>query len=242
MNSSKQSRPPLQGKPTELPEMADSGAAWVRLDLHLHSPSVLTFMPPKGTKREDGIGLSDAYIEQLATQEISVAAITDYNGVNIEWFEVTAAKASNSGITLLPGIEMTFRQYQYGLHILAIFAGDTDLKNLNTFLRTLDKNPGTSLFDSRGSHRDIDPKISLTDSLKDLRNRFNCLLVLPHPDQTNGLCKSLTAEVAAKLLMEIGPDAIEYCPELPDPCPHQHPDGRLVQEVVLCHHSSPAVS
>jgi hypothetical protein len=213
MDSLKHTRPPLQGKPTELLQMPDAGATWHRLDLHLHSPGVLTFMPPKGTKREDGIGLADAYIEQLSTQGISVAAITDYNGVNIEWFEVTAAKASNRGITLFPGIEMTFRQYKYGLHILAIFAGDTDLKSLNTFLQSLDKDPATPLFDNRGSHRDIDLNVSLTAALKDLRSQFNCLLILPHPDQTNGLCKSLTAEVAAKLLMEIGPDAIEYCPD-----------------------------
>jgi DNA repair ATPase RecN len=213
MNSLKHSRPPHQGNPAELLQTPEGGATWHRLDLHLHSPGVLTFMLPKGAKREDGIGLADAYIEQLATQGISVAGITDYNGVNIEWFEVTAAKASNRGITLLPGVEMTFRQYKYALHILAIFAGDTDLKSLNTFLRSLDKNPATPLFDNRGSHRDIDLKMSLTDALKDLRNQFNCLLILPHPDQTNGLCKSLTAEVAAKLLMEIGPDAIEYCPD-----------------------------
>ena len=213
MNSLKHSRPPLQGKPTESPQMPDDGATWRRLDLHLHSPGVLTFIPPKGTKREDGIGLADVYIEQLVTQGISVAAITDYNGVNIEWFEVTAAKASNRGITLLPGIEMTFRQYKYGLHILAIFAGDTDLKRLNIFLQSLDKDPTTPLFDNRGSHRDIDLKISLTAALKDLRSHFNCLIILPHPDHTNGLCKSLTAEVAAKLLMEIGPDAIEHCPD-----------------------------
>jgi chromosome segregation protein len=213
MNSLKHSRPPYQGNPAESPQAPEGGATWHRLDLHLHSPGVLTFMLPQGAKREDGIGLADAYIEQLATQGISIAGITDYNGVNIEWFEVTAAKASNRGITLLPGVEMTFRQYKYALHILAIFAGDTDLKSLNTFLRSLDKDPATPLFDNRGSHRDIDLKISLTDALKDLRNQFNCLLILPHPDQTNGLCKSLTAEVAAKLLMEIRPDAIEYCPD-----------------------------
>src|SRR4030042_6779744 len=213
MDSWKTPRPPLQGKPTELLQLPDGGATWHRLDLHLHSPGVLTFTPPKGRKREDGMGLADVYIEQLSTQGISIAAITDYNGVNIEWFEVTAAKASNRGITLLPGVERTFRQYKYVLHILAIFAGDTDLKSLNTFLRSLDKDPATPLFDNRGSHRDIDLNVSLTAALKDLRSRFNCLLILPHPDQTNGLCKSLTAEVAAKLLMEIEPDAIEYCPD-----------------------------
>jgi DNA repair ATPase RecN len=213
MSPLKQSRLSAEGKPTEPLETIGLGATWHRLDLHLHSPNVLAFVPPKGTKREEGKALADAYVEQLAAQGVSVAAITDYNGVNIEWFEVTAAKATNRGMTLLPGVEITFRQGKSGLHILAIFPGDTDLKVLNTFLQSLDKDPGTPLFDNRGSHRDIDVKINLTDALKDLRSRFRCLLVVPHPDQLNGLCKSLTAEVAAKLLLEIGPDAIEYCPE-----------------------------
>ena len=213
MSPLKQSRLSVEGKPTEPSETIGLGASWHRIDLHLHSPNVLAFVPPKGTEREDGKALADAYVEQLAAQGLSVAAITDYNGVNIEWFEVTAAKATNRGMTLLPGVEMTFRQGKSGLHILAIFPGDTDLKVLNAFLRSLDRNPGTPLLDNRGSHRDIDLKINLTDALKDLRSRFRCLLIFPHPDQLNGLCKSLTAEVAAKLLLEIRPDAVESCPE-----------------------------
>ncbi len=213
MSLPKRSRPPVEGRPTELSETSHRGATWHRLDLHLHSPHVTAFVPPKGTKREDGKGLADAYIEQLAAQGFSVAAITDYNGVNVEWFEVTAAKATNRGITLLPGVEMTIRQGRLGLHILAIFPGDTDLNGLNTFLRSLDKDPVTPLFRDQGSHRDMDLKISLAEALKDLRRRFRCLLIFPHPDQTNGLCKSLAADVAAKLLVDVGADAIESCPE-----------------------------
>ncbi len=213
MNSSKRSRPSEEGGLAELSETCHPGATWHRLDLHLHSPNIPAFVPPKGTKREDRKGLADAYVEQLAAQGFSVAAITDYNGVNIEWFEVTAAKAMNRGITLLPGVEITAKQGRSGLHILAIFPGDTDLKGLNNFLRSLDKDPATLLFDDQGSHRDLDLKINLTEALKNMRHRFRCLLIFPHPDQANGLCKSLTAEAAAKLLMDIGADAIESCSE-----------------------------
>jgi hypothetical protein len=213
MNLAKRSRPSGEERLTELSEISRQGATWHRLDLHLHSPNVQAFVPPKGTKREDRKGLADVYVEQLAAQGFSVAAITDYNGLNIEWFEVTAAKATNRGITLLPGVEMTVRQGRLGLHILAIFPGDTDLKGLNTFLRSLDKDPATPLFANQGSHRDLDLKLSLTEALEDLRGRFRCLLVFPHPDQVNGICKSLTAEAAAKLLVDVGADAIESCPE-----------------------------
>jgi len=194
-------------------EGKEAGATWHRVDLHLHSPAVSGFVPHKATRHDGWKGLVDTYVEQLASQEISVAALTDYNGINIEWFEVTAAKATNRGITLLPGTELTFREGGYGLHVLAIFAGDTDLRVLNSFLRSLDKDPGSPLFDGQGSHRDIQPKISLTDALKTFRNRFNCLLIFPHPDRANGLCRFLRTELAAELLAEIDPDAIESMSE-----------------------------
>jgi hypothetical protein len=212
MNSSKRGHP-SEGRLTESSETSGRGATWHRIDLHLHTPQVHAFAPPKGIKREDRKGLTDAYVEQLAAQEFSVAAITDYNGVNAEWFEVTAAKATNRGITLLPGTELTFRQGQSGLHLLAIFPGDTDLKGLNAFLRSLDKDPSTPLSDSQGSHRDMNLRIGLAEALKDLRSRFHCLFVFPHPDRANGLCKSLTAEAAARLLVDIAADAIESLPE-----------------------------
>ncbi len=213
MNAGQNSSPTVERRPIEQIQPSHAGATWHRLDLHLHSPSVEGFVCSKGLKREARGGFADAYVEQLAAQGISIGAITDYNGVNIEWFEVTAAKASNRGITLFPGAEMTFREGKCGLHILAIFSGDTDLKGLNAFLQSFDKDPASPLFDSQGSHRDIDLRISLRDALNGLRSRYNCLLILPHPDQEKGFCKSLKADDAAKLLMEVRPDAIEHCPE-----------------------------
>lgn len=213
MNSNKRSRPPAEVRAAESSEISVRGSTWHRIDLHLHSPRVQSFMVPKGTKHEDRRGLTDAYVEQLAGQGFSIAAITDYNGVNTEWFEVTAAKATNRGITLLPGVELTVRQGQSVLHLLAIFPGDADLKGLNTYLQSLDKDPATPLVDSQGSHRDIHLRIGLAEALKDLRSRFHCLYIFPHPDRANGLCKSLTAESAARLLVDIPADAMESLPE-----------------------------
>jgi chromosome segregation protein len=213
MNPLKQSSPTPEEKPVEPLQTPSGGAAWHRLDLHLHSPCIRTFKPPRGTKREGLRALADPYIEQLATQGISIAALTDHNGINREWFEVAAAKAINRGIIILPGAEMAFREGASALHLLAVFPGDTDLKDVNAFLQSLDQDPATPLTDNQGSHRNIELKVSLTDALKELRSRFNCLLVLPHPDQANGLFKSLAAEDAARLLLEVRPDAIEYCPE-----------------------------
>jgi chromosome segregation protein len=213
MSALKRSSHPLEGNPTEPLQTLKCGATWTRLDLHLHSPGIPNFVPPKGAKRDDVRSLADAYVDQLSSQGISIAAITDYNGINIEWFEVIAAKATNRGITLFPGVEMVFRQSKYDIHVLAIFPGNANLKEVNAFLQSLDQDPSTPLVNPQGVHRDIDLKFGLTGALKDLRDRFYCLLVLPHPERTNGLFKSLTAEDAARSLREIGLDAIEYCSE-----------------------------
>ncbi len=203
----KHASPTLKKGPQGPAETSRAGATWRRLDLHLHSPTVRPFIPPKGTKEGD---LTDAYVEQLAAQGISIGAITDYNGINAGWFEVAAAKAINRGITLLPGAELTFKD---GPHLLAVFPGDVHLKALNAFLQSLDRKPAIPLFDPRGTHRDLDLRSSLIDVLKELQARFNCLLILPHPGREYGLFQGLTAEAAARLLKEIGPDAVEDWPE-----------------------------
>jgi DNA repair ATPase RecN len=154
------------------------------------------------------------YVDQLTDQRISVCAITDYNGIRTDWFEPIRNEAAKRGIVVLPGTEVSFNTGKYGLHILAIFPNDTAASSVNSFLRSLDRDAARPLFNTDRSHRDIDPKQHVAESLIDLRDRFRCLLIPPHPDQDNGgICKSLQPSDAAKLLADIKPDAIEHCPE-----------------------------
>lgn len=194
-----------------------SGATWHRIDLHLHSPGVESFTFPDGMSAKNDLvreKVVERYVEQLVAQKISVGAITDYNGVRSDWFKPIQARAASSGITLLPGIELSFKNVgKYGLHVLAIFYSDTDLAGLDTFLRSLDKDPAIPLFDDQRKNRDIDPKANPAEALKEIAERYNCLLIFPHPDQNNGLCKSMKPSDAAQFLKEIWPDAIEHCPE-----------------------------
>ncbi len=190
-----------------------AGATWRRVDLHLHSPGVKSFACPDGAdlKSEKGrAAVAESYVEQLAHQQIFVAAITDYNGVRLEWFQLLASNAAGHGITILPGAELSFSYGNHGLHVLAVFPADTDLSGLNAFLHSLDRDPATPLFDSDLSHRDIALKSNLVESLHSLKDRFNCLFVLPHPNQKNGFCKTLQPVEAAQLLADLRPDAIEH--------------------------------
>ena len=197
-------------------ESVPMGATWHRVDLHLHTPGVHSFSCPDGADLKSASGraaLVKRYVDRLEDQGISICAITDYNGIRQEWFEPIREDAGGRGITVLPGAEVSFKTGKYGLHVLAIFPGDTVASRVNSFLQSLDRDAATPLFNPDRTHRDIDPRQHPSQALIDLRDRFHCLLIPPHPDQENGLCKSLQASDAAKLLADIRPDAIEHCPE-----------------------------
>ncbi len=189
------------------------GANWQRIDLHLHTPGVSTFHSPDGANLNTAAGRSavaKAYVDQMRSADISVGALTDYNGIHSNWLEAIRAEAENVGVRILPGAELSFKMGKYGLHILAIFPDDSDVEQVNAFLRALDRDASKPLF-SDGAHRDIDAKVHPADALRDLREKLNCLLIPAHPGGTDGICKSLQPGDAAKLLKDIEPDALEHC-------------------------------
>lgn len=190
-----------------------SGAIWRRIDLHLHSPGVATFALPSGFDIQNDQGrLIDEYVDQLVAQEIRVGAITDYNGVREEWYTPLSEHAASKGIVLLPGAELSFNHGKYGLHVLAVFEMGTPPSSINSFILSLDQDPGTPLLNEDRTHRDITCTTNPVDGLTRLREKFDCLLIPPHPNQTNGFCKSLQPKDAAQFLSDLRPDALEHCP------------------------------
>lgn len=190
-----------------------SGANWRRIDLHLHSPGVATFALPSGFDiQKDQSRLIDEYVDQLVAQDISVAAITDYNGVREEWYTPLSERAASKGIVLLPGAELSFNHGKYGLHVLAVFEMGTSPTSINSFILSLDQDPATPLVNEDRTHRDITCTTNPVDGLVRLREKFDCLLIPPHPNQTNGFCKSLQPKDAAQFLKDLRPDALEHCP------------------------------
>ena len=195
------------------PATVPCGAVWRRVDLHLHSPGVDTFRCPGGSDLRTDAGrrrLAEAYVQRLREATIEVGAITDYNGIRLEWFELLRDLAEKAGITLLPGAEVSFAYPKHGLHVLAVFKADTDLNSINAFLRGQHKDPTTRLIEDGGRHQQIDASEGPARVLTKLREKFGCLLIPPHPNQDNGLCKSMKAEDAARFLSELKPDAIEH--------------------------------
>jgi len=191
-----------------------NGANWMKVDLHLHSPGVESFTLPSGfdlssdDKREK---LAKEYIKKMEEAQIKIGAITDYNGVRKKWFESIKNKVKDKGIVIFPGVELSLKLTggKYGLHLLLIFEQDVNIEGLNTFLRSLDKNPQESLLEGR-KHRDIESRLELEELISKIREKYKCLVVFPHPEDDKGLLDTFNPSQSAKYLMSIKPDAIEY--------------------------------
>ena len=195
--------------------MINSGANWVRVDLHLHTPAVDSFSLPSGINfhsDKDKRSLVHQYVERLKNANIKVAAITDYNGIREEWLELIKKEAEKIDIHILPGVELSLEHPKYGLHILLIFEKEVDIEGVNTFLRSLDKNLQNPLTNGR-THRAIEPSYELEELIKEIRRKYNCLIIFAHPEDNNGLVKSFGPQQAAKLLKTIRPDALEHISE-----------------------------
>jgi DNA repair ATPase RecN len=191
------------------------GAAWVKVDLHLHSPGVNSFTLPSGIDLDsDKEEIAKDYVKRVKAANIKVAAITDYNGVREEWYKLISKEAEKEDIIILPGVELSLKLTggKYGLHLLLIFEQGVQIEGLNTFLRSLDKNPQKSLFEER-KNRDIESRLELEELISEIREKYKCLVVLPHPEDDKGLLHTFNPSQSAKYLMNVKPDAIEYISE-----------------------------
>ncbi len=192
---------------------AYQGARWVRVDLHLHSPAAHSFKFPSGLdagRREEVV---QRYVAQLKAQGIAVAAITDYQQIRPEWFLPIRDAARKAGIYVFPGVELSFGGGvggKGGLHVLAIFPYDADVESINrTIQAMLDNEPTEPLLPPGREPRTLKPKESLSESLKQLRQKTGCLLIFPHPNDDKGLFKSFKIGQAAEILAATRPEAIE---------------------------------
>lgn len=187
----------------------DDGANWVKADFHLHSPFVDSFTLPPGinlNSSNDIERLIDQYLNKLKEKEIKICAITDYQQIRTEWFQGFQQKASENGIYIFPGIELSIN-YGEGLHILLIFEYEQDITGINDYIKALDKKPQNPLINDR-KHRDIDLKEDLTSVLQTLKKNFSCLIIFPHTEDDNGLLKFGQPKEASRLLKMA--DAIEF--------------------------------
>lgn len=185
-------------------EQQSSGAQWLKVDLHLHTPYSESFNLPDGFNLgsvESRRRFTVDYVARLRSQEIQLASITDYNGISKAWYSMIRDEAQKQAITILPGVELAFQVGKYGLHVLVIFDGGQDLDGIDHLIHSMDKNPQEPLSFER-KHRVIVPKQDIVASLQAIKESCDsrCLIIFAHPEDEGGLCKSLDAKQRAELL------------------------------------------
>jgi len=99
------------------------GAEWRKWDLHLHTPSSYDY-------KDKGV-TDDDIIDALATNEISVAAITDHHTMDIKRIQNLQALGLKKEITILPGIEfLSDARGSEPIHFIGIFSEDCKLNHV----------------------------------------------------------------------------------------------------------------
>ncbi len=195
---------------TSLPDVP-CGAAWRCVDLHLHTPGVHSFRLPAGIderNKADREQIADRYVERLQAAGIEVAAITDYQGVRTDWFSLIRERAT--GITVLPGAELSIDNVGKGLHLLLICDPETDSERITAAIRHLDKQ-SRPLFEGRTPHTDLGLRDQLDEAIRTIRKELSCVVVAPHANDTNGILKVWGPKKTAELVRDGLLDAIDHC-------------------------------
>ncbi len=195
---------------TSLPDVP-SGATWRCVDLHLHTPGVHSFALPGGTDEYNESHrerIADQYVGRLRAAGIEIAAITDYQGVRMDWYPLIRDRAA--GITVLPGAELSIDNVGKGLHLLLVCDPGTSPDRITDAIRHLGKQ-SQPLFAGRAQHTDVELRDPLDEAVRTVRKELDCVVVAPHANDKNGLLKEWGAKKTAELVRDGLLDAIDHC-------------------------------
>ncbi|MFD6716562.1 TrlF family AAA-like ATPase [Micromonospora chalcea] len=192
--------------------MTNGGSRWRRVDFHLHTPGVDSFAGLDGMSydnHDDQRKLATTYVNRLCEVGIEIAAITDYNGIRLPWYDLIKEEAAKQGIIVLPGAELSLAEGKQGVHILVVFPQGTPPAAINDYLKSLDRDPSKPLWTGR-KHREIELQKPPAEALSQLRERFGCLIIPAHGDAKKGIVAAMGANLAARLIAEADVDGLDH--------------------------------
>lgn len=95
------------------------GSRWLKADFHLHT---------RADKEFSYLGEENDYLNQyvsaLSNAGIGLGVVTNHNKFDLDEFKALRKKARKSGIGLLPGIELSIKDGQAGVHTLVVFSDE----------------------------------------------------------------------------------------------------------------------
>ena len=95
------------------------GSLWLKADFHLHTRADKEF----SYQGEDNEYLTN-YVATLVDAGIQLGVITNHNKLDLDEFKHLRKKARKVGVGLLPGVELSIKDGQAGVHTLLVFADE----------------------------------------------------------------------------------------------------------------------
>lgn len=166
----------------------NNGSTWLRADFHLHTRADNEFKydgnPNEFTKE---------YIKRLKENEIGIGVITNHNKFAHDEFKDLYSKAKKEEIFLLPGVELSVKEGQNGIHCLIVFNYDEWYKNGIDFIKPflIASFEGISNFENENAMC----KYSLSELLKKLDEHKNegrdSFIIMAHIEDPKGFYREL---------------------------------------------------
>ena len=163
------------------------GSQWIKADFHLHTKVDKEF----SYSGEDNDYLNN-YVKSLVDSGIQLGVVTNHNKFNLEEFKQLSKKAKKSEVGLLPGIELSVKDGQAGIHTLVIFSDDWIINKENenwiqSFLNVTFS--GQANFENENGRSNHD----ILDTIREL-DKFHkdYFLIFAHVEAPNGLWGGLS--------------------------------------------------
>lgn len=163
------------------------GSRWLKADFHLHTRADNEFT----YSGEDNEYLNQ-YVCGLSDAGIGLGVITNHNKFDLKEFKALRKKAKKSGIGLLPGVELSIKDGQAGVHTLVVFSdgwfNNKDQTNhIQSFLTLTFA--GIANFEDENARSNHD----IVETVREL-DKFHkdYFLVFAHVEAPNGLWKGLS--------------------------------------------------
>ncbi len=168
-------------------ELFLNGGRWLKADFHLHTRADKEFI----YRGEDNHYLND-YVAALVGAGIQLGVITNHNKFDLYEFKQLRKKAGNAGVGLLPGVELSIKDGQAGVHTLVVFADEWICNKqqedyIQSFLRVTFAGQANFEQENARSNHDIVETVRELDKF-----HKDYFLIFAHVEAPNGLWGGLT--------------------------------------------------
>lgn len=163
------------------------GSQWVKGDFHLHTRADKEF-----TYSDEDNDYLNNYAKALVDSGIKLGVVTNHNKFNLGEFKLLRKKARKSEVALLPGIELSVKDGQAGIHTLVIFSDDwiDNKENENWIQSFLNVTfAGQANFENENGRSNHD----ILDTIREL-DKFHkdYFLIFAHVEASNGFWGGLS--------------------------------------------------